>query len=165
MQTRATLTGVLSALLCAAIAPSVIAELDPSWQDTELTTKMWRLITSNENSELQKLLEEDESNALVRSADGRGPMFWAHEANNEEAITMLKAAGAKEEWEDADGKTCSTFEHGKLTEYMRKLNEARAAEYEEQRRRMEEAAVDIEDDDDDDEDDDDDDDDEDEDDE
>jgi hypothetical protein len=79
---------------------------------------MWRVITSNENSELQSILDEDESRALLRSADGRGPLFWAHEANNEEAIEMLKKAGASEDFQDADGKTCTNFEHGQMTEYM-----------------------------------------------
>ena len=85
----------------------------------------------------QKLLAEDESSASVRAADGRGPLFWAHEAGNEEAVELLKvlescsnnnrsiydsdepqAAGAQEDWTDADGKTCKEFEHGKMTEYM-----------------------------------------------
>ena len=79
---------------------------------------MWRVITSNENSELQSILDEDESRALLRSADGRGPLFWAYEANNEAAIEMLKKAGASEEFQDADGKTCTNFEHGQMTEYM-----------------------------------------------
>lgn len=51
-------------------------------------------------------------------SDGRGPLFWAHEANNEEAIELLKKAGADMEEGDADGKTCTDFEHGKMTEYM-----------------------------------------------
>ena len=83
--------------------------------------RLWRAITSNENSELQSILDEDESRALLRSADGRGPLFWAHEANNEEAIEMLKKAGASEDFQDADGKTCTNFEHGKMTEYMVRL--------------------------------------------
>ncbi len=35
-----------------------------------------------------------------------------------QAIAMLRAAGADEAWQDADGKTCTEFEHGKMTEYM-----------------------------------------------
>jgi len=50
---------------------------------------------------------------------------------------MLKKAGASEDWTDADGKTCKEFEHGKMTEYMRKLNQARAEEMERQRQAME----------------------------
>jgi hypothetical protein len=36
------------------------------------------------------MLAEDESSATVRAADGRGPLFWAHEAGNEEAVELLK---------------------------------------------------------------------------
>ena len=36
------------------------------------------------------MLAEDESSATVRAADGRGPLFWAHEAGNDEAIELLK---------------------------------------------------------------------------
>lgn len=71
---------------------------------------------------------------MLRSADGRGPLFWAHEAKNEEvrthvvysarhlqdsqAIKMLIDAGAQEDWQDADGNTCKNFPHGQMTEYM-----------------------------------------------
>lgn len=36
------------------------------------------------------MLDEDEDLSSVRAADGRGPLWWAHEANNEEAIEILK---------------------------------------------------------------------------
>lgn len=64
------------------------------------------------------MLAEDEDIASVRAADGRGPMWWAMEAKNDEAIEILKAAGADENWQDADGKTCRDFTHGQMTEYM-----------------------------------------------
>ena len=92
---------------------------------TFLPGRLYHLITKNENQELQSVLDADKSAALVRSADGRGPLFWAHEANNDEAIEMLKKAGASEDWQDADGKTCSNFEHGKMTEYMVRTARAR----------------------------------------
>ena len=38
---------------------------------------------------------------------------------------MLKKAGASEDWQDADGKTCSNFEHGQMTEYMVRTGRAR----------------------------------------
>jgi ankyrin repeat protein len=88
--------------------------------------RLYHLITKNENQELQTVLDEDNSRAALRAADGRGPLFWAHEANNDEAIEMLKKAGASEDWQDADGKTCTNFEHGQMTEYMvRVLRRAR----------------------------------------
>merc|ERR1712216_686081 len=144
---------LLAAIAIAAGISAVHANLDPSWQDTEMTTRLYHLITKNENQELQTVLDEDNPRAALRAADGRGPLFWAHEANNDEAIEMLKKAGASEDWEDADGKTCTTFEHGQMTEYMRKLNEAREKEWAEQRARMDAQEVEIDEDDDDEEDD------------
>jgi len=145
---------LLATIALAGIA-AVHANLDPSWQDTEMTTRLYNVITKNENQELQSILDEDNARSHLRSADGRGPLFWAHEANNEEAIEMLKKAGASEDWQDADGKTCTTFEHGQMTEYMRKLNEAREKEWAEQRARMDAQEVEIDEDDDEDDDDDD----------
>merc|ERR1712216_942923 len=144
---------LLAAIAIAAGISAVHANLDPSWQDTEMTTRLYHLITKNENQELQTVLDEDNSRAALRAADGRGPLFWAHEANNDEAIEMLKKAGASEDWQDADGKTCTNFEHGQMTEYMRKLNEAREKEWAEQRARMDAQEVEIDEDDDDDDDD------------
>ena len=33
-------------------------------------------------------------------------------------MEILKKSGADEHWQDADGKTCTNFEHGQMTEYM-----------------------------------------------
>eukprot|EP00960_Hanusia_phi_P013002 379895-Hanusia_phi.AAC.7 len=63
---------------------------------------------------------------------------------------MLIDAGAQEDWQDADGNTCKNFPHGQMTEYMKKLNEARQKEFEEHRKRMEEQEVSIDEDEDDD---------------
>ena len=60
---------------------------------TSGAARLWRVITSNENTELQSILDEDASRAKLRSADGRGPLFWAHEAGNEEAMKILIDAG------------------------------------------------------------------------
>ena len=67
--------------------------------------RLYNVITKNENQQLQSILEEDNTRSHLRSAD-------------EEAIEVLKKAVASEDWQDADGKTCTTFEHGQTTEYM-----------------------------------------------
>jgi dolichyl-diphosphooligosaccharide---protein glycosyltransferase len=43
--------------------------------------------------------------AHVRSADGRGPMWWAHEAGNERIIKFLKKLGVREDRTDENGLT------------------------------------------------------------
>lgn len=52
-----------------------VDEIYNTWEDTEETTLMWRLITSNQVDELKKVLKEEPTLAFVRSKDGRGPMW------------------------------------------------------------------------------------------
>ena len=46
-----------------------------TWEDTEDTTLMWSLISSNQVEELGMWLKEDPTVAFIRSRDGRGPMW------------------------------------------------------------------------------------------
>jgi dolichyl-diphosphooligosaccharide---protein glycosyltransferase len=52
-----------------------VDEIYNTWDDTEETTLMWRLITTNQVDELRTLLAEEPTLAFVRSKDGRGPMW------------------------------------------------------------------------------------------
>jgi dolichyl-diphosphooligosaccharide---protein glycosyltransferase len=54
-----------------------------TWEDTEDTTLMWKLISSNSYDELKAWLDEEPRKAFIRSRDGRGPMWWAFEQRNE----------------------------------------------------------------------------------
>ena len=65
--------------------------------------RLWRVITSNENTELQSILDEDASRAKLRSADGRGPLFWAREYGRARIAAKLVAAGADADARDAHG--------------------------------------------------------------
>lgn len=53
-----------------------VDEIYNTWEDTEATTLMWNLISSNQVEELRTWLEEEPSVAFVRSRDGRGPMWY-----------------------------------------------------------------------------------------
>lgn len=52
-----------------------VDEIYNTWEDTEDTTLMWTLISSNQVDELKIWLEEDPTAAFIRSSDGRGPMW------------------------------------------------------------------------------------------
>lgn len=41
----------------------------------------------------------------MRSKDGRGPMWWAHEHGNNPIIKLLKSKGVSEKLRDKDGMT------------------------------------------------------------
>jgi dolichyl-diphosphooligosaccharide--protein glycosyltransferase len=56
-------------------ATKQVDEIYNTWEDTEDTTLMWKLISSNQVEDLRLWLEEDPTVAFIRSRDGRGPMW------------------------------------------------------------------------------------------
>ena len=80
-------------------------EIYNTWEDTEDTTMMWKLISSNAIEELRSWLDAEPHKAFVRSKDGRGPMWWAFEHRNEEITKLLMKAGVPHTDRDADGYT------------------------------------------------------------
>merc|ERR1711907_571868 len=73
------------------------------WKDTEEPPFMQELITSGDSKVLKEWLESDPDSVNLRSADGRGPLWWAYEKGNSKMIKMLKKAGASEDETDKDG--------------------------------------------------------------
>lgn len=82
-----------------------VDQIYSNWEDTEDTTLMWKLINSNDVSELKSWLDKDPTVAFIRSRDGRGPMWWAFEQRNEEVTKMLMKAGVPHTDRDAKGLT------------------------------------------------------------
>jgi dolichyl-diphosphooligosaccharide--protein glycosyltransferase len=81
-----------------------IIKINENWQDNEDTTLMWELISSNRKNDLLALLSERPELAYIRSNDGRGPMWWAHEYDRQKIIRMLKHVGVSEvDHLDGDG--------------------------------------------------------------
>lgn len=66
---------------------------------------MWELISSGRFSELREALVNNPDLAHIRSEDGRGPMWWAHEYGQQNMIDLLKKLGVTEDRADANGKT------------------------------------------------------------
>eukprot|EP00854_Cymbomonas_tetramitiformis_P019404 gene19404-23201_t len=75
------------------------------WTNTEDSTQMWQLINDGNIKELQPWLDEKPERALLRSEDGRGPMWWAHEKKDKDIIALLKKVGVRSDLKDAKGKT------------------------------------------------------------
>ena len=67
-------TGRMGAWLDASMC--VFAVVLQEWADTETTTSLWRAISSGDKEALETLLNDDEKNAHVRAADGRGPLWY-----------------------------------------------------------------------------------------
>jgi hypothetical protein len=104
-------------MLAVLVALTLAAGRD-SWRDTPMTTQLWNVISSGNVEELRGILETDETAAKVRSADGRGPLWWAHEYNQPEMVKMLLNAGADPADTDGDGKKPSEVTNIGPTEYM-----------------------------------------------
>jgi dolichyl-diphosphooligosaccharide--protein glycosyltransferase len=80
-------------------------ETNNTWMDTEDTTFMWKLISTNDIDDLKAWLEAEPQKAFIRSKDGRGPLFWSFELGNEEAKELLIAAGVSQTDRDSKGIT------------------------------------------------------------
>jgi len=81
-----------------------IETLNLRWEDNEATSLMWELISSGRGREFLDTLREYPEMAHVRSADGRGPMWWAHEYKRPKFAEVLKRLGVSDQLEDSGGR-------------------------------------------------------------
>ena len=82
-----------------------IMERKGHWEDSEEATLMWNLINKNSVVDIKEWLTKDPSAAHLRSADGRGPMWWAYESKNLEIVKELMSYGVSIKEKDGQGKT------------------------------------------------------------
>merc|ERR1712038_2013328 len=80
-------------------------EIGKTWQNTQVTNMLHGVIQKNDMQYFLHVLKEKPEAAFVRSSDGRGPMWWAHENNREQMVMVLKRLGVSESMKDANGKT------------------------------------------------------------
>lgn len=92
-----------------AAAAAAAATDAPRWEDTTLSEGMKKSIESNDIDALSALVAASPAAASLRSADGGGPLFWAHASKNLEMQKLLVAAGAREDAVDARGKKPSDY--------------------------------------------------------
>merc|ERR1712194_961050 len=82
-----------------------IKELNQLWEDNEVTTQIYELIQQRQLEELAALFQEQPKLAHIRSKDGRGPMWWAHEHGRPYIVELLKSHRVSEKARDRDGIT------------------------------------------------------------
>ena len=87
------------------VSTDEIKEINENWENAEETTKLWEMISNNEMNELLEHLMYYPEDAHLRSADGRGPMWWAYEYKSSTAIKVLKKLGVSDNLRDAKGLT------------------------------------------------------------
>ena len=86
-----------------------IDRINAVWEDTEVTRILYEIISGFDDAvalqHVRNIILEGPENAHVRSKDGRGPMFWAHEKGRPSVVAFLKKLRVSEELADAHGKT------------------------------------------------------------
>ncbi|KAL7538039.1 hypothetical protein ACHAXR_013098 [Thalassiosira sp. AJA248-18] len=89
----------------APLAKEAIRDANQHWEDNAITSQMFELIKMNDVDSLGMVLENQPIYAHVRSRDGRGPMWWAHEHGRKNIVKLLKSHGVSEKVRDKDGMT------------------------------------------------------------
>jgi len=75
------------------------------WEDTELTTHMWKIISSGTVLDLESFLKSSPIMGFMRSSDGRGPMWWAFESRKQDMVRVLQKYGVSHTDKDKHGLT------------------------------------------------------------
>ena len=96
---------LLALLASAAGAAASCDESMTGFFDSDIKSQAWTDIAHGNVRAVKESLADDPCYALMRAADGRGPLFWAHEFDNEAIIAALVAAGADETAKDKQGLT------------------------------------------------------------
>jgi len=74
-----------------------------AWGNNAMTTAAWQIIHENDIRGFRDLLLERPEAAHVRSEDGRGPIWWAHEYGRSEMVKLLLKLGVSEDLRDVNG--------------------------------------------------------------
>ena len=76
-----------------------------SFHDSDIKSQAWTDIAHGNVRAVRDSLTDDPCFAVMRAGDGRDPLFWAHEFDNEEIIETLIKAGADPNAKDKSGLT------------------------------------------------------------
>lgn len=75
------------------------------WQDTEETSLLWEIVNEGSYDVMTSWIQDEPNVVHLRSADGRGPLWWAYEKGDKEMIKIFKKAGASTDEVDENGLT------------------------------------------------------------
>lgn len=89
----------------AKLSQGEIDRLNEIWDDNEITSDLYKIVSTGDFKTLRTLLAESPDLAHIRSKDGRGPIWWAHENGHSSIVKLLKRLGVSEELKDAKGMT------------------------------------------------------------
>lgn len=91
--------------MVAKLSEETIDVINQVWQDNEVTSAVYDIIAVDDFESMRELLSKMPEVAHVRSKDGRGPIFWAHEKGRTRFVNALKKLGVRDDVKDAEGRT------------------------------------------------------------
>jgi len=111
------------------------------WQNTDITTLLWKLIKEEKFDEFSVLLEKNPDLVHARAEDGRGPLWWAYEHKREQFIDLLHSLGVDKDARDGDNLMAREMINGpQASKFAAKLEQTRRdRQIREQLRREQEA--------------------------
>merc|ERR1719152_601719 len=77
---------------------------DVAFEDSPTLTSFWQATSDGSTDAFINQLIQNRDSAQHRSADGRGPMFWAYEFKNVDSLALLMHLGITADQEDLEGK-------------------------------------------------------------
>ena len=75
-------------MMILALCFSAAAAAEP-FEDSPALTNLWSATSSASTEQLMSTYIQKRDHAKARAADGRGPMFWAYEFKNVDALALL----------------------------------------------------------------------------
>eukprot|EP00301_Raphidiophrys_heterophryoidea_P010114 c15158_g1_i1.p1 GENE.c15158_g1_i1~~c15158_g1_i1.p1 ORF type:complete len:204 (-),score=49.47 c15158_g1_i1:108-719(-) len=100
---------------------------DFEWADSPILTRLWQEISAQRIEGLIDILFQVKDAGHHRSADGRGPVFWAYEFANADALAALMNVQATEDgMTDSGGQAPQEFYPGSASERNDFVTKARS---------------------------------------
>eukprot|EP00962_Isochrysis_galbana_P059092 scaffold32517_cov105-Isochrysis_galbana.AAC.2 len=100
----------MTRIAVAALCLAALTTADDGWEDTPALTNCWQAMSSGDTDKLiDVFVQGGREMAFSRSADGRGPLYWAYEFKMVDALALLMELESDEEAEDIEGKRPRDF--------------------------------------------------------
>jgi dolichyl-diphosphooligosaccharide---protein glycosyltransferase len=88
--------------------------INEEWENNEKTSMMWEIIKDADIQEFMVALQEHPELAHIRSEDGRGPMWWAHEYGRPHMVGILRQLGVSDDRTDSKGIKPTDISHSRI---------------------------------------------------
>merc|ERR1719181_1640013 len=99
---------------------------EPACEDSPSLTTIWESTSTGNSDRLIDTLIQNHDFASHRSGDCRGPLFWAFEFKNVDALALYMHLGVSMEQSDNDGKSPKEFFDGTEDDLSEFLGEAKS---------------------------------------